>query len=445
MSANLLSIQDSTIVTGVTSEALWLAIDINDKSVGIPLYTFSSSTPSLDFVDLLTLDFEVNNATTYSQATSYGAGIALSVNGENAAWPLFKVEQEDIQDTVVVSTPTIVSNISAQAQYVAVQVNNQAYGVPLYDYTTVFPFTSTVAMSSIGVTTIMNKPTKNVGLDYTPSTNLNNKIKTYSALINRTKTQLGYPFVNLEVCDDAQLVDFIDLSIEFYTKYAGWTEEYLIFDSQLYEEPGLRLDSIFSITPTLRSTESNGASGGWDYDLADYRKVAGVFSFEPGETTGINTLFTLEQAMSQQTYFSYQLGNAGFDLVTWEVLKQWLDLRTKVLAQTHYVDFNEDTQRLRLIPAPLPRTQFYGVVGAWVEKPICHLLKEQWIQKYTLALTKIAIGNVRGKYQGMQMFGGGTINYSDLLNQGLKEKDELEKGIQNGTWYDTPPARFFIG
>jgi hypothetical protein len=69
---------------------------------------------------------------------------------------------------------------------------------------------------------------------------------------------------------------------------------------------------------------------------------------------------------------------------------------------------------------------------------------ERWVENYALALTKIAIGNIRGKYMAMQLFGGGTINYNDLLAQGLKEKEELEKELMNG-YGEAAPARFFLG
>jgi hypothetical protein len=42
------------------------------------------------------------------------------------------------------------------------------------------------------------------------------------------------------------------------------------------------------------------------------------------------------------------------------------------------------------------------------------------------------------------MFGGGTLNFNDLLSQGLKEKDELEKELMNG-YGEVCPARFFVG
>lgn len=445
MADNFLYMTSSTIVTGVTSTMQFLPVNINNKNVGIPLFEFSSSFPEIDIIDLTQIDFRVNGVTLTQTGTSYGAGLATYVNSSACAFPIYKVAYDDITDNIKASTPTLVAQLTSQGQFVAVEVNNQTYGIPMFDYSTEFPFTISVPMSTIDIKTKLSKPIKNVGnIIVSPSTNLNSKIKTYQNLINRIKYQIGAPFINLEVCEDVQIVDFIDKAMEYYTKYAGYTEEYLVFSSMLYQEPGIRLDKLFSITPSMREAYATGAVPNWDYDLGDYRKVIGIFEFQPGESTGINTLFTIEQAMAQQTYFSYMLGNAGFDLVTWECLKQWLDLRTKVLAQTPYIDFNPRTQIMRIIPAPNTNSAYYGAVGCWVEKPVADLIMERWVEEYTLAITKIAIGNVRGKYQGMQLFGGGTINYNDLLSQGLKEKEELQKELMDGFGEVTPP-RFYIG
>jgi hypothetical protein len=61
-----------------------------------------------------------------------------------------------------------------------------------------------------------------------------------------------------------------------------------------------------------------------------------------------------------------------------------------------------------------------------------------------LALTKITIGHVRGKYSGTNLFGGQTVNAADLLRQGEKEKDELEKELMTDM-VDRSPTKFFIG
>ena len=62
--------------------------------------------------------------------------------------------------------------------------------------------------------------------------------------------------------------------------------------------------------------------------------------FEEGSTTGINTLFTIEQTLAQQTYFSYAMGNYGFDLISWYTLKNWLETREKLLAQQRSYTFD---------------------------------------------------------------------------------------------------------
>jgi len=278
------------------------------------------------------------------------------------------------------------------------------------------------------------------------STTLNHAITSYELLADRIALQLGAPLINIEACD-IQIFDFINQAVEWYSKYAGYTEEYLAFTSKLYvRNVGIRLDQLFGYageTNTTRDISTGAVSGIYDYDLLSVRKVIDVFHFEPGESTGINTLFTLEQAMAQQTYWSYMLGNAGFDLITWETLKQWLDLRKKVLAQTPYVRFDPRSQILRIIPDPWDK-QMLGVVGCYVERSVRDLIQERWVQRYALALTKISVGNVRGKYGSVQLFGGGTPNYNDLLSQGLAEKEALETEILTGYGEVTPPT-FFIG
>ena len=79
------------------------------------------------------------------------------------------------------------------------------------------------------------------------STNLNNKIKTYDNLGDRIKRSLGYPLISLEIHTD-QLRQNIQIAVEYFTKYAGFTQEYLIFDSDMYEaKKGIRLDLLYTV------------------------------------------------------------------------------------------------------------------------------------------------------------------------------------------------------
>ena len=396
------------------------------------------------------------------------------------------------------------------------------------------------------------------------STNLNSKIETYDRLGDRIKRALGYPIVSLEIHTD-QLRENIQIAVEYFTKYAGFTKEYLIFDSDMYEtNKGIRLDLLYTLANTNLDTNARKVagtnplgpgpsfigttpesvyvstssilsgnfetskypvytgdtavlsgslsatfttvSGGqngiqqfelfdhtlvstitslqtpagsllgqsltglftktprhtltfegsasnathyqnvFDYDIMDYRKVVDVTQFEEGSTTGINTLFTLEQTLAQQTYFSYALGNYGFDLVSWYTLKEWIDTREKVLAIKRDIKFDPRTQYMQMYPQPND-DQFYGVISCYLEKPIRNVIMEQWIYEYALALSMITIGRVRGKFGSVNLLGGGALNY-DLLQEGQQKKAELEQKLLEGAspgLGDTDPTLFIVG
>ena len=87
------------------------------------------------------------------------------------------------------------------------------------------------------------------------STNLNNKIETFNDLGDRIKRSLGWPVISVEIHQD-QLFQNIQLAIEFFSKFAGYTEEFLVFDSNLYERnKGIRLDVLFTLGRTTLTNE----------------------------------------------------------------------------------------------------------------------------------------------------------------------------------------------
>ena len=63
------------------------------------------------------------------------------------------------------------------------------------------------------------------------STNLSSKIETFNGLSDRILNTLGYPFINIEIHRDS-LYNNIQIAVEMFTKFAGYTQEYLIFDSE---------------------------------------------------------------------------------------------------------------------------------------------------------------------------------------------------------------------
>ena len=431
------------------------------------------------------------------------------------------------------------------------------------------------------------------------STYLANAVNGYERLADRITYALGYPIVNLELHGN-QIFTNIALSLEMFSKYAGYTEEHLVFDSDKYTRgKGLDMAELLTLTPELTATyestievttttstnvatttaknfdansegtfislfefnvgntavdpseytftitlnDSNvqvskalvvAVSGDTDSESADVsltqygdvfttsteifdvsaipgttseqvggsftnnvsvgvilgsemtkagsvnanrnavstdatttetltsqrpiignfddltkqkRKVIDVYSHEEAASSSLNTLFTIEQTLAQQTYFSYAMGNYGFDLISWYVLKQWLETREKMLSTKRYFKFDERTQHLLLLPEPKEKERFYGVVSCYVEKPIRFLIKEPWVYQYALALTKITLGRVRGKFGNAQLFGGTSLDTS-ILQEGLQEKKELETMLTSGAapgFGDAAPPMFFVG
>lgn len=378
------------------------------------------------------------------------------------------------------------------------------------------------------------------------STNLNSKIDSFCRLGDRIVRALGAPLVTVEIHQD-QLFENISIACELFTRYAGHTHEYLIFDSNLYEaNKGIRLDVLYTLsnpnltvtrklesqttsrsvspyvtvpateyvctssvpayyfsqipnlsgdfadglfqfqlldnllyndvlssfnttfgfsisaafTATQRTTNKLTLAGDcstaqnvdtynnmFDYDVMDYRKVIALTDFEEGSTTGINTLFTIEQTLAQQTYFSYAMGNYGFDLVSWYTLKNWLDTREKMLATKRDMKFDERTQYMVMYPQPTRNSRFYGVISAYVERPLRDIIKEFWVYEYALALTKISVGYIRSKYGQMPLFGGQVFS-SDMMTQGIEEKKRLEEQLYTGAapgMGAADPVMFLIG
>lgn len=366
------------------------------------------------------------------------------------------------------------------------------------------------------------------------STNLNSKIECYQRLGERILRTLGHPMINIELHYD-QLYEAISMAIDFYTIYSGYTKEYVIFDSRLYEKgKGIRLDTLFTVansgfTPSEKLNDKkigpnpdhevdipdplyvslsaipnsyftsssalsavvpsdgissmqiidkttydmliefdsglgelfkesyqkpftiqceaqenvNSFNNMFDYDILDYRKVVDVISFEEGSTTGVNTLFSVEQTMAQQSFHAYSLGNYGFDILSWHTVKDWIDTREKVFATRRDMYFDPRTQYLKLIPQP-KNTQFYGLVECYVERPIRDLVKEKWVLEYATAMAKIMWGRILTKINGVNLPGGGTINGDSVLSEGIADKERLETMLIEGGFGTVDPPLMLV-
>ena len=278
------------------------------------------------------------------------------------------------------------------------------------------------------------------------STHLNPKVDSIESLACRNVTLLGGDLAKLELTQDTAY-ECISKAVELYTQYTEPDTEFLLFDSELYVPGvGIKVDNLMSYTPELSSqydpTDPDTVVGR-DYDLHDWRKVIDVRNIEVGENSGSNILFTVQHAMVQQMGALMHSGglNKGFDLITWYNMNEFLELRNKLLSLKQYTRFDPNTQILRIFPEPTGADQsmnqgfgkYWALIECYVEPRFRDCLKNHWVQEYSLALMKIAIANVRGKYSGTQLFGSGSLNWDTFMNQGWESKAQLEEQLLNGT------------
>lgn len=275
------------------------------------------------------------------------------------------------------------------------------------------------------------------------STHLNSRINSIEKLACRNMRMLGGDLINIELAQDS-CYETISKAVELYTQYTEPSTHFLLFDSEIYQTGvGIRLDNLMSLTPELSSQydplDPNTVVGR-DYDFQDWRKVIDVRNVEQGENQGTNILFTMQYAMMQQMgALMHSAGlKKGFDLITWYNMNEFLELRNKLLALKVFTRFDPHTQMLTLFPDPKNGSnadygKYYALIEVFVEPRFRDCLKNHWVQSYSLALMKIIVANVRGKFSGTQLFGQGTISWDQLMQQGITEKEKLEEQLLNGT------------
>jgi len=109
------------------------------------------------------------------------------------------------------------------------------------------------------------------------NTNLNNKMDSFDKLAQRIVRTLGAPLVSVEISQD-QLYDNISQACEFFSKYAGYTKEYLVIDSSLYERGrGIPIDKLYTLANGNISPENRVAHRTQSRDTSPYIRVKILF------------------------------------------------------------------------------------------------------------------------------------------------------------------------
>ena len=153
--------------------------------------------------------------------------------------------------------------------------------------------------------------------------------------------------------------------------------------------------------------------------------------------------------------------DSTFEIIpTWQNKMQAIMYEDSIYTRTSHYSYELINNNLRLYPNPsywdfgdLDRiwVRFYVQTDAWEEDeeaynggimgvnnmntlPFDNLpytninaIGKQWIRKYSLALCKEMLGQVRGKFQAIPIPGDSvTLNHADLLSQAKEEQQDLK-------------------
>jgi hypothetical protein len=240
------------------------------------------------------------------------------------------------------------------------------------------------------------------------STWLTPAIKTKQQLIDWILVSLGYPLVTIELSED-QLNLCIQNALEKYTKYAYFgPDKYLVVNLEKYEHgKGINL-SEFNIAAVKDMALPCDNMMSMNSDL-----FWGPFAFlGQGQGGGF-------------PFFNAAGGTFTGNWTTWHTVNEFFELSKRMTGSNPDFQYDKETKYLTLMPEPghSYRKNNFILLTCQVIPPFSELYGNEYLKRLVLAFAKILLGQVRSKFTGVQLIGGGQVD-TQIGQQGT---DELNK------------------
>ena len=220
---------------------------------------------------------------------------------------------------------------------------------------------------------------------------------------------LGAPVIRVELVPQ-QIKAIIDQSVTKFSYHApSWTSHFYTFRTaagrNLYELPKHVLDNLTYVVykKSLLSIQAQAGTLEFDFFIKYFQDNFLFSDFEVGD-------FLLMQMHLEQ--IRKVLGQEG----TWDIV---------------------NNKYLQLYPVP---TEYDQVIVEYraLDSDTIHPSYKNWIQQYALALAKILLGRIRGKYKILPSPGGGaSLDGAELSQEGAREKENLEERLLDE--FEDPP------
>ena len=243
---------------------------------------------------------------------------------------------------------------------------------------------------------------------------------TKQKLVRWIEQSLGAPCIHIEL-DEKIINQHIDTAVQMYSKYS----DDVTFESAI----------VLNLSADIN-----------EYTLPD--DVETVMNLETDySTNGVQTLFSPMNTMYNRGDFDSIIHSTGYGnsgLVEYELGMEYLEMIKTMLHSEFFLRFNTFTKKLTVTPTPAEALS--GVLIHYSKYDVSGLSSsliydELWIKEYALALTKITLGMIRGKFDNLPLPDGSSLNYGIVLDSGITDKERLEEKL---TSEEAGPLDFFM-
>lgn len=238
-------------------------------------------------------------------------------------------------------------------------------------------------------------------------------------LIEDLRTILGDGMVDVEL-DPKHYEQAIDLAVDkFRQKSSNSTEEAYIF---LEFQPDVN-----------------------EYTLA--KEVIEVRDIFRRSVAGSNSSSELDPFEMAYTNLYFLQGGRIGGMLTWDAFAQYQEVVRRLFGGHINFKYNNNNQKLTIMRRP--RTVESVLIRCYMEKPVDTLITDRyarpWIRDYSLAQSKMMLGEARSKFGSLPGAQGSvTLNGDTLKNEAQASIEKLERDIETyGTGED--PLTFIIG
>lgn len=271
-------------------------------------------------------------------------------------------------------------------------------------------------MISVNIKDMMNPDVKKANEKHpevSNSTFLHPHIRSVEDMIHYAQMKLGYPLQTVELTREHYEIALQE-SLELYTKFASFDIEDIIVEFDDYDDKRGVDVSRYNIADIHDiSFKRDALVQGWGADL--FFGPYGMMNSYAG--SGIFPGFN-----------GAGIGNSGW--VSLHNLHENLEMIHRMTGSAPQWRFFKNSQRLKLIPAPRFKNKHNTIlVTCECEPPIEELLGNEYVKKLFLAKCKIQLGDIRKKFQSVQLIGGGTLDTS-IGEQGQTEWDKYVEELR---------------